>query len=136
MKLVIEKTDKYNLSFVKWLRDEIETELTASINSGELSRIQKYINTQLTDTPINILHVLLMGIKYLSVKEINGYFHITIDEFKMYGNTKFKLLNLCKLINYGNLECKGCYIFSNVFDRITNRIDNYYNLYVNQLGVV
>jgi len=47
----------------------------------------------------------------------------------LYNNKSIRLIDLCKLLNYGTLEIPGCHIFTDTFDYVVSHLENLYSEY-------
>ena len=138
MNLIINnKNNKYEKDFFNWIIKLIQLKLIFNTNFKKLNYIENYINN-------NSLYKTIFK-NYLSVKDIvmitaNNYKYysynddiiICIDSNISIYNTTAKLIDVCKLINYGNLHIKGYPIFSQIIQEIKANLDEYYEQYLNE----
>ena len=74
---------------------------------------------------IDIKTILIYGINHLHYTETSEKIIIKMNYYLNCPNIDAKLYDICKLVNYGNLNIKGYPIFTNVFKHILNNIDFY-----------
>lgn len=55
---------------------------------------------------------------------------IEINPNVYYAGTHVRLIDLCKLINFGTLNVRGSHIFTDVFDAINKHQKHFYDVYV------
>lgn len=117
-----------NKEFGQWLCSRISLKLISSIRKYNLTSIEEYINKtetipRLYKRAYKVSEVIIFAAQNLSCIADNGYIILRFDTTKFVpGFDRVKLLALIKLINYGNLEVKGCHIFTDVLRSIENDI--------------
>ena len=87
------------------------------------------LDIDLCDAFISILN----NINYFKTKSC---YHIEINRIRRFKRTGIRLIELAKFINYGNMDIGGTYVFSDVFNTVMNNINEYYNLYLMEEGVL
>jgi hypothetical protein len=75
---------------------------------------------------INILSIATDNIKHI---ELDGSIVIYINDKVLIKGTDKRLIDICRLINYGNLLVQGYPIFTKTFNHFSNNIDFYISLY-------
>lgn len=124
-------------AFVNWLIDQITSSLTAELDDKKLSRFDSIfaaynLNLRSTDYSKDIfeqsLHALVATFSDLAIT-------ISIDP-KIHARSfdRLRLLDACKLINYGNLEIPGYPIFSKVFEYFADNLPTYIDIYKHTRG--
>ena len=76
----------------------------------------------------------MQSIKYINYRKFDNLFIIEIDNNVNFLNTDYNLYELCKLIEYGNINIKGSHIYSDCFDFIRNHMQTLINIYKFQRG--
>lgn len=135
MKILIPCKFEYDDSFIKWLIVIIRDQIILNFRSDKLDLISEYIKDT-TDYDINLYDVFIKILENITYFKTNYYYHITIDQSIKIKNTPFKLIDIAKLINYGNCDIEGIFIFSKVFYDIHKRIDAYFSKYRLEVGTL
>ena len=78
-----------------------------------------------TKVKIDSKRVVLMGMTNLSHKRYDTYTQLFINPNTLYPGTSFKVVDLCKVINFGTLSVDGYPIFTQTFDYFSQNIDKY-----------
>ena len=68
------------------------------------------------------MRVLTYMVNHLKITSVDNIFTCTVDNNILLPNTNYRLLDIVKLIEYGNMEVKGVHIIDNAFDYIENNI--------------
>ena len=125
MELIIERTALIKDDFIAFLIAMIKSRLV-SFKVDE-SRFRKMFDSYNQD--ISAENIIIQAAKNLKVYTFNYQYIIRIDESVLYNNKSIRLIDLCKLLNYGNLEVEGCHIFTDTFNYIADNINNLFNEY-------
>ena len=118
MNIIIKNTNKYDLNFFNWLIEKIKSYLLMFDDFSKYKQIEEYINS-------NILRS--KKYRYLSMHDIFfiaaasyeciNYGSTAIiqinPQIKIY-NTNIKVIDICKILNYGSISVKGIDIFSQI----------------------
>lgn len=122
MKLVV-KTD--NSDFINYLiqilRYKIKVICLYSYNDS-LNNLLLFI----TNNQYSLQKIVNISINNIVTYRYNDSSIITIDNNTVLPNTDFKLVDICKLINYGNLDISGTMIYTNAFKYVNDNINNLY----------
>ena len=133
MNIIIKNTNKYDLNFFNWLIEKIKSYLLMFDDFSRYKQIEEYINS-------NILRS--KKYRYLSMHDIFfiaaasyeciNYGSTAIiqinPQIKIY-NTNIKVIDICKILNYGSISVKGIDIFSQIANHIKLNLNNYYREY-------
>ena len=84
---------------------------------------------QVYQQDISVQSVILQAAQNLIVYKYSDQIIVTIDPNVLYNNDSIRLIDLCKLLNYGNLENQGCHIFTDTFDYVVSHLENLYSEY-------
>lgn len=79
-----------------------------------------------TENRYGLHKIVNMSINNLISYKFNDFYVITIDNNAILPNTEFKLIDMCKLINYGNLDISGTMIYTQAFKYINDNINDLY----------
>lgn len=85
------------------------------------------------DTDISAQSILVNASLNLTVKNYQQIAIISIDENVNYNNSQIRLIDLCKLLNYGNLDIQGTKVFSDTFDYVAHNIHQIYFNYIMEM---
>lgn len=138
MNIIIKNTNKYDLNFFNWLIEKIKSYLLMFDDFSKYKQIEEYINS-------NILRS--KKYRYLSMHDIFfiaaasyeciNYGSTAIiqinPQIKIY-NTNIKVIDICKILNYGSISVKGIDIFSQIANHIKLNLNNYYREYCRGLS--
>ncbi len=138
MNIIIKNTNKYDLNFFNWLIEKIKSYLLMFDDFSRYKQIEEYINS-------NILRS--KKYRYLSMHDIFfiaaasyeciNYGSTAIiqinPQIKIY-NTNIKVIDICKILNYGSISVKGIDIFSQIANHIKLNLNNYYREYCRGLS--
>ena len=138
MNIIIKNTNKYDLNFFNWLIEKIKSYLLMFDDFSRYKQIEEYINS-------NILRS--KKYRYLSMHDIFfiaaasyeciNYGSTAIiqinPQIKIY-NTNIKVIDICKILNYGRISVKGIDIFSQIANHIKLNLNNYYREYCRGLS--
>lgn len=138
MNIIIKNTNKYDLNFFNWLIEKIKSYLLMFDDFSKYKQIEEYINS-------NILRS--KKYRYLSMHDIFfiaaasyeciNYGSTAIiqinPQIKIY-NTNIKVIDICKILNYGSISVKGIDVFSQIANHIKLNLNNYYREYCRGLS--
>jgi hypothetical protein len=85
------------------------------------------------DIIVNAPTILKLTILNLKIIKYPTHTILTLNDTMFYPNTKVRLIDLCKLLNYGNLSVKPYAILSDTFIHFNVNMKSYINKY--ELGV-
>lgn len=125
MEIKINNPDGYQLEeFCNEVIKEIRTQLLSRINFKKLSLRDDYLNSGKVFTfvgskrYISTISIIHLALNNLVVKNNKTHYLISINEnLKVYG-TDNKLVDIVKLIEYGNQELPPYMVFRDTFDNI------------------
>ena len=138
MNIIIKNANKYDLNFFNWLIEKIKSYLLMFDNFSKYKQIEEYINS-------NILRS--KKYRYLSMHDI-FFIAATSYECINYGstviiqinpqvkiyNTNIKVIDICKILNYGSISVKGTDVFNQIANHIKLNLNNYYIEYCKGLS--
>lgn len=138
MNIIIKNTNKYDLNFFNWLIEKIKSYLLMFDDFSRYKQIEEYINS-------NILRS--KKYRYLSMHDIFfiaaasyeciNYGSTAIiqinPQIKIY-NTNIKVIDICKILNYGSISVKGIDVFSQIANHVKLNLNNYYREYCRGLS--
>lgn len=81
--------------------------------------------------PVATVHdILIQAGRYLEIMDYEDIIQIQINPNVKFKDLPLKLIDLCRLLNYGTLDIQGSYIFSDTFDYVSNNINQIYLNYI------
>ena len=131
MTLVVENKD-INTHFIKFLKRRIMGYISLIMNFKRLKPFDEYFNSNefksiSNNVVISSKRIITMGMTNLVHKRYETNTHIFINPNITYPGTTIKIVDLCKLINYGTLSLEGYPIFTKTFDHFSKNIKKYRN---------
>ena len=138
MTLIVDNKDT-NLHFIEYLKTRMLRHLATLLNIKKLDTYDEYFNSPEFEEIANNVHissrrVLLMGMTNLSHKRYKSTTHIFINPNINYPGTYIKVIDLCKVINYGTMSIEAYPIISETFDHFANNIEKYKESCIRGLG--
>jgi serine/threonine protein kinase len=125
MELVFKKSNKINRPFIAYLLNTIKVLLRLKIirKSKKLKVLDDYMHDNgIIPKDLKCKDILIQALSTMVLVNLEDVYIISINKnIKIRG--KYKLYELCKFINYGNLEVSGVPIIIEVFNHIA---DNFY----------
>ena len=125
MELVIQNDDQMSSQFISYLLNVIRSTI--------MEQIQDYLKFNFMfskyDSIINVQTIMSLAAQNFKSYIFQDKIIIKIDPLVNYLNTQFKLITLCKFLNYGDLEIPGCHVFSNILNSIVTQLNDIYSEY-------
>lgn len=134
MRIVIEKDNDINESFLHWIIRFIKVEILKELNNNNLDRLNAYINEFdffKSGQSINLKKIIFQALNTLNFKYSGNYYIISFNEIIPLYDTEYKIIDVLNFITYGNFEVRGCTIISDIFDSIHYNLKLYKKLYHN-----
>ena len=128
MELVIYQQDnKLNdPDFIQYLCMMIQNCL---LNSGiDFTRFLQVFKDEFKYFSINSM--LILASQNLMISDYDSYIIIQINPNVYLPGSYSRLIDACRLLNYGTLDIQGTYIFSDTFDYIASNINQIYLMYI------
>ena len=117
----------YSYNFACWLRRNMRVEMLNSIRSYSTYYMDKYLEEQFLNKKINVRNIVFRCSNSLYIDVYKDYITISISGFEKYED--IPLAALANMITFGALGVQGMPILSNVFNRVSNNILEYYKRY-------
>ena len=130
MNIIIKNTNKYDLNFFNWLIEKIKSYLLMFDDFSRYKQIEEYINSNILRSK-KYRYLLMHDIFFIAAAsyECINYGSTAIiqinPQIKIY-NTTIKVIDICKILNYGSISVKGIDIFSQIANHIKLNLNNYY----------
>ena len=133
--LITDKDNKYTYDFLEYVKSKCRDIYYEKVNVKKLKPFEVYINElpeykSLMKKYISANEICISGLYNIMILHYGQNIVFKIDENNLLPNTKIKIIELCKLINNGNLLLKPYPIFTEIFDEIQKNIEVYYAEYV------
>lgn len=132
---ITDKEQILDTSFGRWLIDRMRFSLVRNFNNYNFTNWDKWLNettsvSRLFDKNYSVLDIILFASKHIVCDGVNGELHIHFNNnIFVPGFDRWKLTTCIRTINFGNLEVKGCPIFTDTFDEFAEDIDNYVSVF-------
>lgn len=124
MRLIIPK-DKYDYSFVHWLLNIIKYLLLRKLPQKSLVHFDSMLS-------VDVKKLFHDGIQALHIKELKDSYIIEIHPSTRFKGTSVTVADLCKMVSYGSLDCKGYTLFGDVFNFVSVHLSEYYDIYLHE----
>lgn len=128
MELVIEqKQDVFNdLDFLEYLCRVISQYI---LNSGiDFTRFLGVFEDRFKQFSVN--SILILASQNLMISNYDSYIIIQINPDVNLPQSYTRLIDACRLLNYGTIDIQGTYIFSDTFDYVAKNINQIYLMYI------
>ena len=132
--------NKYiNQGFISFIKKRILGYMSVILNINKLQRYDELFQSEeflilSNKTSISSRKVVLMAMTNLIHKRYETNTHIFINPNINYPGTNMKIVDLCKIINYGTLSIDAYPIFTETFNHIQQNIGKYIDIYTKGLG--
>lgn len=130
MDLVVNGVEDNIDLFARFIVNIYKNILSFEAYNYNFTKIDEYINSLNIKTvkrPLSSRSILLAATNLLTINKARDTFIISINPNIIIPDTTIKYVSLLKLINYGNMELKGCFIFTKAKQYIEKNIAYYYN---------
>lgn len=138
MNIIIKNTNKYDLNFFNWLIEKIKSYLLMFDDFSKYKQIEEYINSNILKSK-KYRYLSMHDIFFIAAAsyECINYGSTAIiqinPQIKIY-NTNIKVIDICKILNYGSISVKGIDVFSQIANHIKLNLNNYYREYCRGLS--
>lgn len=123
---------EYTQEFYNFLIDRIRLMGITSIERRKLVAIDDFINTKyksILKKRLSSYEALCSFFDNLTITKHWDKVIIGVDPNKIIPNTNAKLINVVKLITYGNLNLRGYDLILKIFKQVEENIEAYFELY-------
>lgn len=133
--LIIKKENVNDIDFVYAVSNYITRYISGMLDLRRLKAFDDYINTnKLFYTPltayISTRNALLICADNLVINETTFEYRICLDDVLIYPNSSAKVIDICKMVNYGNSELLAYPLISDAFHYAQKNVRMLYNLYM------
>lgn len=116
-------------SFIPYLKKRILGYIVSILNFNKLIKYDEYFNSTdfKSDSKITIStkKIILISMSNLIHERYETTTHISINPNINYPGTNFKIIDLCKVINFGTLSIDAYPIFTETFSHFSKNIKKY-----------
>ena len=138
MNIIIKNTNKYDLNFFNWLIEKIKSYLLMFDDFSRYKQIEEYINSNILRSKkqryLSMHDIFFIAAASYECINYGSTAIIQINpQIKIY-NTNIKVIDICKILNYGSISVKGIDIFSQIANHIKLNLNNYYREYCRGLS--
>ena len=138
MNIIIKNTNKYDLNFFNWLIEKIKSYLLMFDDFSRYKQIEEYINSNILRSKkyryLSMHDIFVIAAASYECINYGSTAIIQINpQIKIY-NTNIKVIDICKILNYGSISVKGIDIFSQIANHIKLNLNNYYREYCRGLS--
>ena len=131
---IVDKSGNYDELFFSFLKDKIREKFYDEVNVKKLLPFEIFINENpkyksLFKKYISAYDICLTAFYNLKLIDYKPIYLLKIDEVIKLPNTNIKLIELCKLIDNGNIGLKAYPIFTKVFKYVQEHVEEYYAEY-------
>jgi hypothetical protein len=103
--------------------------LALMLNPKRLVKYSEYFKSDEFENDFGVTiepkKVLVMGMSNLQHKRYETNTHIFINPLLLYPGTTYRVVDLCKIINFGTLSIEGYPLLSEVFEHFQHNIPKY-----------
>ena len=131
----LEVTKECEAEFLLYLKQLFKKILFGKLDVKKLRKIEDGI-AEINKIRIDLLSLLFDIPNQLIIKEKETKNVICFDPIITVGNLPIKVLDLYKLINFGNMNINAYPIFSKTFQYMNSNMNYIYNMYVETGGFV
>jgi|GEM_PF-6804284 hypothetical protein len=111
-----------------YISEKLFNYVLLNLNEDKVFILDDYINNIL-EIQLSTKEILKFAFENLVIADTGSEFVVMIDPNINIPNSKHKLITVIKLIDYGNLEVRGCGIISQAFSYIVMQLPNLVTLY-------
>ena len=116
-------------SFIPYLKKRILGHVLILLDLKKIIKYDEYFNSFnfKSDNPtiINTKKIIMLGMSNLIHERYETTTHISINPNITYPGTKFKIIDLCKVINFGTLSIDAYPIFTETFNHFSKNLKKY-----------
>lgn len=138
MTLIVDNKNT-NLHFILYLKKRMLRHVAIILNPKRLVPYDEYFNTdefkRISDgAEISSRRIIMLGMTNLIHKKYESNTHIFINPNIVYPGTSLKVVDLCKVINFGTMSVDAYPIFSETFEHFYKNINKYLESCIIGLG--
>lgn len=126
--------------FSKWFLRIIKETLIQNIDKQKAKMWNEYLNSTTTFKSIYLknidaVSVLMIGINNIVLTRVQNklIYHIDNNQY-VPGLDRVKVIDICKLINYGTLSHPAYPLFTSVFTEMQQHFSEYVDVYLHTVG--
>lgn len=120
--------------FISFLKKRIQMHAHSIVNIPKLKIYDEYFKI-IYNEEISSIRLFKISLSHLDYKIDDIITTIYIDPNIKYPGTQIKIIDLCRIMNYGALNIPPYPIFTNISDYFTNNIKTYANKFTIGVGL-
>lgn len=133
--LITDEAGKYTDDFLNYILAKFRDIYYEIVDGRKLAPFEVYINElpeykSVFKKYMSAYEICLMALYNIVVLKYDSSYVLKIDETQKIPQTNIKIIEICKLINNGNIMLKAYPIFTDVFKYVQTHVENYYAEYV------
>ena len=133
--LISDIENKYTDDFFEFVKYKMREYFYSHLDYKKLEPFDIFINENpkyksIFNKHISAYDICISALYNIEILRFGKNIVLKIDENAVIPNTNRKLIELCKLINEGNLVLKAYPIFTDIFNYVKNNIEEIYIEYV------
>lgn len=138
MTLIVENKN-VTKGFITFLKQKMISHLALILDMRKLKSFEEYFQSEeflksTNNVVINPKKVIVLAMSNIISKRYETTTHLFINPNLLYPGTNLKIVDLCKIINYGTLSIDAYPIFTMTFNHFSNNIGKYIDRCINGLG--
>lgn len=128
-----------NKGFIPFIKKKLFAYMSTITDTKKLHKYDELFHSKeflkmSNNTIISSRQVIVMGMTNLIHKRYETNTQIFINPNINYPGTNLRIVDLCKIINYGNMSIDGYPILTMTFDYVQSNIGKYIDRYTTGLG--
>ena len=130
--------------FCSYLIDEIKSEIIIKLfykNTSikkQIPKFEKFINSPLSEMlkdcygkkKLNLNDILVQGIENICFLKYGNVYKIQVNPLILIPGTFIPVSKICNLVDRGNTDLQGTYLFSDTYKSIQNNFGRYIDMYL------
>lgn len=124
MLLIVDNKD-ITESFIPYLKRRMLRHICFRLDDSKLIKFDEYFKSNKDTKDVTSKHIIMLAMSNLQHKRYEDNTHIFINPNITYPETNIRIVDLCKIINFGTLSIEGYPIFTMTFDHFSRNIKKY-----------
>ena len=136
MNLIVNQSSDENLyDFCVWLKSIIIENVNIKLSPSLLDRYNEYLNNQnnikWVEQPykINIKQIINYAINSMIISKNESTYRLDFNETLLLPNSNTKIIDIVKLVEFGNLSLPATYIITESLNKIASSLGTFYQTY-------
>ena len=136
MNLIVNQSGNEDLyNFCEWLKSIIVENVDIKLPSSLLDRYNEYLNNQnnikWVEQPykINTKQIINSAINNMIISKNESTYRLDFNETLLLPNSNTKIIDIVKLVEFGNLSLPATYIITESLNKIASSLGTFYQTY-------